>query len=60
MCLHHDRELREPNLFSSRQPTRLVLEHAKFGIPEVEVDTSRARDRRRMLRIREAFFEDQV
>lgn len=57
-CVHHDRQSREPSLFSSLQPTRLVLDRAKFGLPEAEVDTSRAQDRRRLADIRRAFLED--
>lgn len=57
-CVQHDRQSREPVLFSSLQPTRMVLDRAKFGLPEVEVDTSRAQDRRKLADMRQAFLED--
>lgn len=57
MCLHHYRQAQEPILFSSHQPTRVVLDRGRFGVPE-EVDASRAKDRRRLAEIREAFLED--
>jgi hypothetical protein len=57
-CVNHERQSKEPNLFSSFQPTRLVLDRAKFGVPEAEVDTSRAQDRRKLADIRQAFLED--
>ncbi len=57
-CLHHHHQVREPILFSSHQPTHVVLDRGRFEIPEVEVDTSRSRDRRRLAAIREAFLED--
>lgn len=57
-CLHHYRQASEPIFFSSHQPTRVVLERGRFGVPEAEVDTSRNRDRRQLAAIREAFLED--
>lgn len=57
-CLQHHRQASEPIFFSSHQPTRVVLERGRFGIPEREVDTSRNRDRRQLAAIREAFLED--
>ena len=57
-CVQHDRQNREPVLFSSLQPTRMVLDRAKFGVSEIEVDTSRAQDRRKLAGIRQAFLED--
>lgn len=59
-CLTHSREESEPKHFGSSQPTVLLLDRAKFGLPdpETEPDDSRARDRRRELVEREAFFED--
>jgi hypothetical protein len=56
-CVQHDRQAREPILFSSHQPTRVVLEQGKFGVPEVEVDTSRGQDRRKLAALRESFLE---
>lgn len=57
-CLHHLRQTREPILFSSYQPTRAVLDRGRFGVPGEEVDTSRNRDRRQLVAMREAFLED--
>ena len=57
-CLHHYRQVSEPMVFSSHQPTRVVLERGRLGAPEAEVDTSRNRDRRQLAAIREAFLED--
>jgi hypothetical protein len=57
-CLQHDRQAREPILFSSHQPTRVVLEQGRFGVPESDVDTSKAQDRRKLAALRETFLED--
>ncbi|MGH9396187.1 MAG: hypothetical protein ACRD18_04985 [Terriglobia bacterium] len=57
-CLHHLRQSREPILFSSYQPTRAVLDRGRFGVPSEEIDTSRNRDRRQLVAMREAFLED--
>jgi len=59
-CLTHSREEYEPKHFGSSQPTVLLLDRAKYGLPdpETEPDDSRARDRRRELAEREAFLEE--
>ncbi len=59
-CLTHKREEYEPKHFGSFQPTVLLLDRAKYGLPdpETEPDDSRARDRRRELAEREAFLEE--
>lgn len=59
-CLTHSREESEPKHFGSFQPTVLLLDRAKYGLPdpETEPDDSRARDRRRELAEREAFLEE--
>lgn len=59
-CLAHSREEDEPKHFGSSQPTVLLLDRAKYGLPdpETEPDDSRARDRRRELAEREAFLEE--
>ena len=59
-CLTHSREEYEPKHFGSFQPTVLLLDRAKYGLPdpETEPDDSRARDRRRELAEREAFLEE--
>jgi hypothetical protein len=57
-CLLHELEEREPALFLSCQPTLLVLDQWKFGLPDPEADYSRARDRRRLATLREEFLEE--
>jgi len=56
-CVQHDRQSQEPSLFSSRQPSMLLLDRAKFGSLDSEPDDSRANDRRRLARIRENFLD---
>ncbi|HZP01512.1 MAG TPA: hypothetical protein VFD30_14575 [Terriglobia bacterium] len=57
-CLQHDRQISEPALFHSHQPSMLLLDRAKFGLPDHEPDDSRARDRRRFAMLREARLEE--
>ncbi|MFB3921718.1 MAG: hypothetical protein ACE145_08350 [Terriglobia bacterium] len=59
-CLNHDRAENEPEHFECSQPTVLMLDQARFGLPdpETEPDDSRFRDRRREMTEREAFFEE--
>jgi hypothetical protein len=57
-CRHHELEEREPRHFFSCQPTQLVLDRARFGLPDEECDNSRSRDRRRLAALREQFLED--
>lgn len=57
-CLVHDLADKEPKLFLSMQPSLLLLDQAKFGIPDPEFDDARARDRRRMAALREKFREE--
>jgi hypothetical protein len=57
-CLPHYLEECEPALFLSCQPTMLLLDQAKFGLPDVEGDDWRARDRRRLAALREQFLEE--
>jgi hypothetical protein len=57
-CLQHERQAREPILFSSHQPTHVVLEQGKFGFPQSEIDDgSRIRDRRKLAALRESLLE---
>jgi hypothetical protein len=56
-CVQHDRQRQEPSLFSSRQPSMLLLDRAKFGSLDAEPEDSRANDRRRMAKIRENFLD---
>jgi hypothetical protein len=57
-CWHHELEELEPTHFLSRQPTQLVLDQAKFGLPDEGCDNSRVRDRRRLAALREQFLEE--
>lgn len=58
-CHQHDLECREPYLFGSRQPSMLLLDRAKFGLPDSEIQAreSRSSDRRRLARQWERFLE---
>ena len=58
-CHQHDLECREPDLFGSQQPSMLLLDRAKFGLPDSEAQAreSRLNDRRRLARQRERFLE---
>jgi hypothetical protein len=47
-CAYHRREFLEPACFSSQQPTRLLLDHARFSLPDFDAEDTRARDRRRL------------
>jgi hypothetical protein len=57
-CIQHDRQAREPMLFSSHQPTRVVMERAGFGFDAVEEDSSKDADQRRLRELRDAFLDD--
>jgi len=57
-CLLHYLEECEPALFLSCQPTMLLLDLAKFDLPDVEGDDWRARDRRQLAALREKFLEE--
>lgn len=57
-CLQHLRQSQEPILFSSWQPTRAVMERARFELPSDDTGPSRSSDRRQLLAMREAFLEE--
>ncbi len=59
-CFYHYLELREPALFESYQPTLLLLDQAKFGLPDSEPDNSRARDRHQQASERREFLLDEA
>jgi hypothetical protein len=46
-CADHRRRSLEPGCFQSQQPTFLLLDQAKFGLPDSEPDDSRVQDRHR-------------
>ena len=58
-CLQHERQSSEPDLFGSRQPSMLLLDRAKFGVPDSDLDeeASRANDRRHLSRLWQTFQE---
>jgi hypothetical protein len=57
-CLLHTLAEKEPKHFLSLQPSVLLLDQAKFGVPDADYDDSRARDRRRLAALRERFREE--
>ncbi len=57
LCALHELEQREPKCFHSRQPSSLLLEQAKFGIVNPELASGRARDRRLLTELLEAYWE---
>jgi hypothetical protein len=61
-CRQHDRQSREPALFSSQQPSTLLLDRAKFGLPgsDSEPYISRSADRRRLTKLWQAFLDGAV
>ena len=58
MCLDHQRQTQEPRFFQSHQPTLLVMDQARFGVPGSEPDGARTHDRRRLAAARAAFLEE--
>jgi hypothetical protein len=58
-CRQHQRQYREPALFSSVQPSTLLLDRAKFGLPDSDSEprVSRSSDRRRLTKLWQAFRE---
>jgi len=58
LCLDHQRQAQEPRFFHSHQPTMLVLDQARFGVPDSELDDTRSHDRRRLAAAREVFLEE--
>ena len=47
-CAFHRREWLEPGCFHSQQPSFLLLDQAKFGLPDSEPDDTRVKDRHRL------------
>ncbi len=58
VCVYHYRQNQEPAFFCSQQPTMLLLEGAKFILPDFESEDSRRLDRCRLAQLREAILED--
>ena len=55
-CAYHRRQSLEPGCFQSQQPTFLLLDQAKFGLPDTEPDDWRVRDRHRLAEERVEFM----
>jgi len=55
-CAYHRRQSREPGFFQSVQPSSLLLDQAKFGLPDSEPDDGRVRDRHRLAAERMRFM----
>jgi hypothetical protein len=55
-CAYHRRQSLEPDCFQSQQPTFLLLDQAKFGLPDSEPDDGRVRDRHRLAEERVQFM----
>jgi hypothetical protein len=54
-CFYHQLQRLEPGFFESRQPTMLLLDQAKFGLPDSEPEDSRVVDRHRLATERAEF-----
>ena len=59
-CFYHHLQRLEPGCFQSLQPTMLLLERAKFGLPDSEPEDSRLVDRRRLATERADFMLGQA
>ena len=55
-CAYHRRQSLEPACFQSLQPSFLLLDQAKFGLPDSEPDDARVRDRNRLAAERVRFM----
>ena len=59
-CAHHRRQSAEPGCFQSFQPSFLLLDQAKFGLPDTEPDDGRVQDRNRLAAERVRFLLGEV
>lgn len=60
-CIHHQRQQQEPGLYSSQQPSSILVARGKFGPPRLEEmerceRSENLKDRRRMMAERERFL----
>jgi len=55
-CAYHRRQSLEPGCFQSQQPSCLLLDQARFGLPDSEPDDERVRDRHRLAEQRTKFL----
>jgi hypothetical protein len=54
--VYHHRQYVEPGSFQSQQPSSLLLDQAKFGLPDTEPDDGRVQDRNRLAAERVRFM----
>jgi len=57
-CAYHVRQMEEPALFSSQQPSRLLLDPVRVSPASEVYDEDRKRDRRRLAKQWEEFLKD--
>ena len=57
-CVYHERQMEEPTLFRSQQPSHLLLDPARAMPTDEEYDESRKRDRFRLAKEWEEFQGD--
>ena len=55
-CAYHRRQSLEPSCFQSQQPSFLLLDQARFGLPDSEPEDERVRDRHRLAAERVRFM----
>ena len=55
-CAYHRRQAVEPGCFQSLQPSHLLLDQARFGLPDSEPDDGRVQDRNRLASERVRFM----
>jgi len=59
-CAYHRRQRSEPRCFQSLQPSSLLLDQARFGLPDTEPDDGRVQDRHRLAAERVRFLLGEV
>jgi len=55
-CAYHRRQAAEPGCFQSVQPSHLLLDQARFGLPDSEPEDGRVQDRNRLAAERVRFM----
>jgi len=55
-CAYHRRQAVDPGCFQSLQPSYLLLDQARFGLPDTEPDDGRVQDRNRLAAERVRFM----
>jgi hypothetical protein len=55
-CAYHRRQAVEPGCFQSLQPSHLLLDQARFGLPDSEPEDGRVQDRNRLAAERGRFM----